>query len=230
MTDLAAVYRALSEVRDPEVDRPITAMGFVDAVEQRADGVHVTLRLPTYFCAPNFAYLMMADAQRAVDAVVGPGRARVALHGHFESGRLSDAMAADRSFSQTFGEEAAGELDELRDRFRRKTFLVRQERLCRRLEAAGVEDLLGLTIGALPSTADTSDYLTLRRDLGIDCTPSSPLLVAADGTPVRPERLHLHRRSATVLGASFDSNGALCQSLLASRYAQPGPVREGANA
>lgn len=229
MTDLAAVYEALAEVRDPEVDRPITAMGFVDAVEERPDGVHVTLRLPTYFCAPNFAYLMMDDARRAVAAVVGPDRVHVALHGHFESGRLSDAMAADRSFSQTFGGEAAGELDELRDRFRRKTFLVRQERLCRRLEADGVEDLLGLTVGELPSTSDVGDYLALRRELGIDCAQSSPFLVAADGTLVRPERLHLHRRSATVLGTSFDSNGALCQSLLASRYPQPSSP-EGARA
>ncbi len=34
------------------------------------------LRLPTYFCAPNFAFLMVADAYDAVSAVPGVPRPR----------------------------------------------------------------------------------------------------------------------------------------------------------
>jgi len=58
---------ALGTVRDPELDEPITALGFVSACSLAADGTaEVRLRLPTYFCAPNFAYLMVADAYDAV--------------------------------------------------------------------------------------------------------------------------------------------------------------------
>ncbi|KWX00976.1 hypothetical protein TH66_05570 [Carbonactinospora thermoautotrophica] len=230
MTDLAAVYAALAQVRDPEVDEPITAMGFVADVASREDGIHVTLRLPTYFCAPNFTYLMMADAQRAVEAVAG--RVHVALEGHFESGRLNTALAEHQEFSAAFGDEATGELDEIRDRFRRKAFLVRQERLCRLLEEEGADAqaLLTLTIGDLPPSRACEEYLRLRAELGIDCDPGAPFLVAADGTRVRPDRLHIHRRSASVLALSFESNGALCRALLTARYDQPDPVaREGAH-
>ena len=50
------LLEALGEVRDPELDEPITALGFVASAEVSDDGeAEVHLRLPTYFCAPNFA-------------------------------------------------------------------------------------------------------------------------------------------------------------------------------
>ena len=51
------VLRALDTVRDPELDEPVTSLGFVASCELSEDGVaEVHLRLPTYFCAPNFAF------------------------------------------------------------------------------------------------------------------------------------------------------------------------------
>ncbi|MCS6938391.1 MAG: iron-sulfur cluster assembly protein [Roseiflexus sp.] len=42
------IYRALAEVYDPELDAPITELGFVNEV--RLDGGHVTVRytVPTF--------------------------------------------------------------------------------------------------------------------------------------------------------------------------------------
>ena len=58
-------------MRDPELDEPVTELGFVASCTVSKAGVAVVrLRLPTYFCAPNFAYLMVADAY---DAVRGGG-------------------------------------------------------------------------------------------------------------------------------------------------------------
>ena len=69
------VLAALAGVRDPELDRPITDLGFVSDVIvgscARGSCVRVELRLPTYFCAPNFAWLMVADAHDAVSALPG---------------------------------------------------------------------------------------------------------------------------------------------------------------
>ncbi len=72
---------ALDTVRDPELDEPITSLGFV-AVVHRLPPVarrRSRLRLPTYFCAPNFAYLMVADAYDAVAALPGVHTARWSL-------------------------------------------------------------------------------------------------------------------------------------------------------
>ena len=57
------LLRALETVRDPELDEPITSLGFVASCTVSADGdAEVRLRLPTYFCAPNFAYLKIGRA------------------------------------------------------------------------------------------------------------------------------------------------------------------------
>ena len=87
MTLQAQVLDALGEVIDPELDEPITTLGFVSSCVVSAEGdVSVHLRLPTPQCAPNFAYLMTDDARAAISSVPGVGAisvdARRPLHGH----------------------------------------------------------------------------------------------------------------------------------------------------
>jgi metal-sulfur cluster biosynthetic enzyme len=67
-----AVWRALDTVLDPELDEPVTDLDFVESCTVSDEGVAtVILRLPTFFCAPNFSFLMVADAYDAVSAVEG---------------------------------------------------------------------------------------------------------------------------------------------------------------
>ena len=74
------VLRALETVRDPELDEPITSLGFVTSCHVSAAGdAQIRLRLPTYFCAPNFAFLMVADAYDAATAVPGVRDAEIVL-------------------------------------------------------------------------------------------------------------------------------------------------------
>ncbi|HKQ41916.1 MAG TPA: iron-sulfur cluster assembly protein, partial [Pseudonocardia sp.] len=81
-----AVWRALDTVIDPELDEPITGLEFVESYAVSEEGVAtVTLRLPTFFCAPNFSFLMVADAYDAVAAVPGVTRAEVLLEDHHAS-------------------------------------------------------------------------------------------------------------------------------------------------
>src|SRR5262249_6558400 len=64
----ARVLEELGTVYDPELDEPITALGFVGSLVVTDEGdVSVRLRLPTPQCAPNFAFLMAADARTAVE-------------------------------------------------------------------------------------------------------------------------------------------------------------------
>ena len=68
----SAILDALASVRDPELDTSIVELGFVTACWLDEGGTaHIRLRLPTYFCAPNFAYLMVSDAHAAVVGIDG---------------------------------------------------------------------------------------------------------------------------------------------------------------
>src|SRR5213082_1741854 len=89
------VLDALGAVRDPELDEPVTTLGFVSScVVSAAGDVRVHLRLPTYFCAPNFAFLMVADAYDAVSAVPGVRHAEIVLDDHFASDAINTGVAA----------------------------------------------------------------------------------------------------------------------------------------
>ena len=65
----ADVRRALDVVQDPELDEPITDLGFVRSIEIADGAVEVHLRLPTSFCSPSFAYLMTSDAKDALQGL-----------------------------------------------------------------------------------------------------------------------------------------------------------------
>ncbi|WP_414637698.1 iron-sulfur cluster assembly protein [Actinomycetospora sp.] len=74
-TGLAArVWEALRAVRDPELDADVVSLDFVASVEVEGFAASVRPRLPTYFCAPNFAFLMVADAPRSPTGAGHPGR------------------------------------------------------------------------------------------------------------------------------------------------------------
>src|SRR5258708_6764568 len=107
----AAVLAALGTVRDPELDEPITSLGFVAEATVSADGqAQVRLRLPTYFCAPNFAFLMVADAHAAVSALDGIRGAEIVLEDHFAAESINAGVAASAGFARSFDGEAIGEL------------------------------------------------------------------------------------------------------------------------
>src|SRR5881227_709030 len=110
----ARVLAALEAVRDPELDEPITSLGFVTSCTVSGQGdAQIRLRLPTYFCAPNFAFLMVADAYDAVTAVPGVRRAEIVLEDHFAAEAINGGVAARAGFAATFDGEAVSELDGL---------------------------------------------------------------------------------------------------------------------
>src|SRR6476469_9512227 len=148
-----AVLTALDAVRDPELDEPITTLRFVSTcVVSAAGDAVVRLRLPTYFCAPNFAFLMVADAYDAVSAAPGVSRAEIVLEDHFASDAINGGVAAHAGFARSFDGEAVGELHQLRADFLRKAVMAGTDQVCRPLLAAGTEPaaLLAMTLGELP--------------------------------------------------------------------------------
>jgi metal-sulfur cluster biosynthetic enzyme len=226
VTDRTHLLAALEAVRDPELDEPITALGFVSSCTVSADGdVQVRLRLPTYFCAPNFAFLMVADAYDAVSGVVGVRRTEVVLEDHFAADAINAGVAARSGFAQSFDGLAAGELDELRADFVRKAVLAGTDRVCRPLLAAGrtTDDLAELTLGDAPPSADRERLRTRRAELGLPSSDESPLLVdARTGEAVGAQALPLHLRRARLTRVNAEANGSMCRGMLRERYGTRG--------
>jgi metal-sulfur cluster biosynthetic enzyme len=217
----AAVLGALSGVRDPELDEPITDLKFVADLRVAEDAVDVRLRLPTPFCAPNFAYLMVADAKEAVLSIPGVREARISLDDHHASGEINAGMAEDRSFEGTFPGETEGEsLDELRTIFRRKSFVARQEKLCRALLAEGYssEELAEMRLEEVPVSEAFEKYLSRREELGLDVSAEAPFVVDPDGNPIPEEAVVEHLRFAKLTRLSIEGNAGFCRELLATRY------------
>jgi metal-sulfur cluster biosynthetic enzyme len=225
MITTEAVLDALSRVRDPEIDEPLTDLGFVAGIELRDSDVRVHLRLPTYFCAPNFAYLMVADALRAVRALHDVGDVTLVLDDHFAAAEINGAIAAGGDFADAFPGQSSGELDELRDLFTRKAFTARQSRVCDRLVRAGAtyEQLAGLRLRALDGEPEVARCVALRRQLGIDASPGAPAFVRANGRALDARGLERFMRITRLVRISLEGNAGLCRSLLATRYGLADP-------
>jgi metal-sulfur cluster biosynthetic enzyme len=224
MTIRSQVLDALSGVRDPELDEPITDLDFVSKLEVENGAASVRLRLPTYFCAPNFAYLMVADAKDAVLSIPGIERADVVLEDHYASGEINVGVNDEHGFDGAFPEETESpDLEELRTVFRRKSFVSRQEQLCRELLAGDStpSDLAGMILANVPASESLRKYLERRTELGIDVSGDAPLLVDPEGKRIPEEAVVRHLRFAQTVRVSIEGNAELCRGLLARRYGIP---------
>jgi metal-sulfur cluster biosynthetic enzyme len=221
------VRRALDVVLDPELDEPITDLGFVRSVEvtTTADGtagVEVHLRLPTSFCSPNFAYLMTSDAKDALLGLPGVTRVVVELDDHHDSDLINAGLAADLGYRGTFGHEAERDLEELRATFRRKAHTAATERALTALLRSDPEltehDLGSVTLGRLPDVPTTAALLRRRAAIGLDARPDSLVLVDHEGRAFAEEDVPLRLRMARSTRISIDGNAHFCRGLLRTRY------------
>ena len=227
----ASVLDALSGVRDPELDEPITDLKFISDLRVGDNAVDVRLRLPTPFCAPNFAYLMVADAREALLSVPGVHEARVILDDHHTADEINAGMTGGLGFESTFHafEQTGGDdLEELRAIFRRKAFVSRQEKLCRAMLAEGYssEALANMSLGVVPGSEAKEKYLSRREELGLDTAAEAPFVVDPDGRQVPEEAVVQHLRFARVTRLSIEANAGFCRGVLAARQGDVPVVRE----
>jgi len=218
----AAILDALATVTDPELDEPITDLGFVRSVSIDDDGVTVHLRLPTAFCAPNFAYLMASDALDALRALDGIGEVRVFLDDHHDSEKINSGLAADAGYLGTFGGEAEESLAELRNVFWRKAHAAAMERAVAALlrQRPSDADQIGrLTLRDLPEGKPKAALLRRRFAIGLSNCPNSRVLVDDEGRAIPPEAVPLRLRFAKSVRISMEGNAHFCRGLLATRYA-----------
>src|SRR3984885_4012022 len=154
----AEIWACLQGVMDPELDESVTDLNFVTKADVDSENrVHVEFRLPTYWCAANFSFLMADDMRRAVNALDWVEGISVVLGEHMYADKINAGLAKGLSFQDTFGVEADGDLDELR-----RTFLIKA---FQRRQAALLNHLLG--VGHLPATI-VELTLAMLDDLPVD--------------------------------------------------------------
>jgi len=225
-----AVGRVLDRVMDPELDEPITEMGFVDRVEiSERCHVEVAFRLPTYWCSPNFAYLMAEGIHREVSALRWVARVTVQLQDHMFADKVNAAVNSGVGFAAAFGALGGDEdLAELRAKFEAKAFQRRQESVLLRLRALGYADavIAGMTIRDLDAIVfaggEAADQKPRYRELliakGLAARAEDLAFRTWDGAPLTAEGLSDYLATLRQVRINMEFNGALCRGLKGTRY------------
>jgi metal-sulfur cluster biosynthetic enzyme len=206
MITRAQVLHVLSAVRDPELDEPVTELGFVEDVAIADRAIAVRLRLPADFCAAGFAFVLVDDVRAALRALRAAPHVDVSLHGHDASAEINAAVREQRGFRGTPPDQDEGGLASLRTLFRRSALTARQGRACERLLADGrdVAELASMRLADLPDGSHRDRCVELRRALGLPATPDAPAFLAPEGRLLDAAGLDRHVRISQVLRSSVE--------------------------
>jgi metal-sulfur cluster biosynthetic enzyme len=226
-TRRAQVWACLHGVTDPELDESVVDLNFVTRADVDAmNRVHIEFRLPTYWCAANFSFLMADDMRRAVNALDWVEGVSVVLGEHMYADKINAGLVQGLSFQETFGAEADGSLDDLRQTFLVKAFQRRQVALLNHLTGAGhqPEAIVGLTLSELGSLAVDRDgealvrrYLERRVVVGPG-TADAPAFVDATGVRLNAVGFAGYVSGLRRVGVNAEFNSALCRGLLSVRF------------
>ena len=218
-------YAALGAVVDPELDEPITSLGFVRSLVVSPGGnIQVHLRLPTSFCSPNFASRMASDAKDILKSLDWTRQVVVELDDHHDSDIINAGLAADAGYRGTFRHEAEESLDELRETFKRKAHTAAMERCLTALLRADPqrsESSVGdVRLEDLPSGDETRALLRRRQALGLSTERDALVMVDHQGHGYGPGYVPMALRLARSTRISIDGNAHFCRGLLRTRYGE----------
>jgi metal-sulfur cluster biosynthetic enzyme len=226
------VWSALNSVTDPEIDESVVTLDFVTGVKvDPGSRVEIQFRLPTYWCAPNFAFLMASDMRDAVAALRWVKEVTVRLLDHFSADLINRGVAMRQDFRDAFPGETDGDLTSVRQKFLGVAFERRQELLLRYLLARGytsdwiehaqLSDLINLGLEA-EGVALRNLYLFMIRRLGMDLAPDAPAFVTLSGETVAAQDFKSYLRRIAGVRRNAEFNGLICRSLLGERVKRIG--------
>jgi metal-sulfur cluster biosynthetic enzyme len=229
-TQLAEVWARLDLVMDPELDEAVTDMGFIEAVTITGPStVEISFRLPTYWCSPNFAFLMATDIKRNVEELTWVACAVVRLEDHNSGAELNEVVNAGGDFAQVFPDLPKGEdLSALRAKFDQKAFQRRQEVVIKALVAQGhpTDAIVDLTLAELDAIRFNDPEATRQkaryRDLLIARRlaegPADRALPTWHGAALTETGFKDYMGLLRSVRINMEFSGSLCRGLKASRY------------
>ena len=229
--DPKLILAALDRVLDPELDESVLALGFVESIAGDESGsVTVSLRLPTYWCAANFSYLMASDVRRELSGLEGVRSVTVKLGEHFASREVEEGTGPGKTFADAFPTGGPDTLEETRRVFQLKGFFSRQERLLRVLKDRGVnfEAIAALNVAdarkILNGDRTFARYMERRAELELDCSDAAMLIVDAAGRAIPAAEMQTYYIRARTTRLAMEANGSLCSAMLQSRNANWAPT------
>ncbi len=238
-TRLAQIWQRLDLVMDPELDEPVTDMGFIEAVTTDAEGgVDVAFRLPTYWCSPNFAFLMAQGIKREVEVLAWVTKAQVHIQDHMDAAEMSAVVNAGGFFSDVFNDLTKGEdLSALREKFDLKAFQRRQEVVIKALLAEGlaVADIVAMRLAELQGRGLTDAeaekqkqrYLTLLLAKRIAHAGTDLALPTYQGAALTEAGFADYKNLLRSVRINMEFSGSLCRGLKRSRYQELVPGGDG---
>ena len=224
---LEQIWSALESVTDPEIDESVVSLEFVSEVKiDENNRVQIEFRLPTYWCAPNFAFLMASDMRDAVSELHWVRDVTVRLVDHFSAELINRGVARNQDFRDAFPGETDDDLSALRQKFLGQAYERRQELLLKHLFELGYDptwvlclrlsDLLSLALDH-QSTALRTLYLFVWRKIHPDAGEEAIAFTTSEGAPVDPSDLKGYLRKIAGARRNAAFNGFICRSLLAER-------------
>ena len=241
--DRTAVRERLRRVNDPELDRSIVDLEYVERIAIDGDQVTVTFVLPTAWCSPAFAWMMATGIRDEVTSLSGVSDVTVELEDHMHGTEITSGVNERHAFQDVFP-DAEDDVTAVRRKLDEKARLARQYRAGEALLDAGVdpEQAATLTRGdldldfesdrgalALPDTgvvvtvprAPLADYLEKARATGLVTDPDDHLFADPDGNPIDPEQFELVHHRARAAHVNAAGQGSVCESLHESRNGVP---------
>lgn len=233
----SAVRERLARVHDPELDRSITDLEYVE--ELRIDGGHVTVRfvLPTAWCSPPFAWMMATGIRDEVRALPGVTEVTVDLLDHMHAEEINRGVNRNLPFEAVF-EDADDGVEEIRRDLDEKARLARQHTAVEALLDAGldVDQVVtlapaDLSLSTEPATVVLRDgavvvsvpaeplrrYLEKARAVEVVTGPDDRLFADADGEPVSPEAFESVHDRARAAKVNIEGQGSICAELHEAR-------------
>jgi metal-sulfur cluster biosynthetic enzyme len=223
-----AVWSALEAVTDPEIDESVASLGFVTRVDIfEGENVSIEFRLQTYWCAPNFAFLMASDMRDAVSNLTWVRSVSVKLLDHFSADLINRGVEQRQDFRDAFPGETDGDLKTIRRKFLGQAFQRRQEMLIRYLlrarydfswiENASLRDLIEAPIDDEGNRLRNLYLFMWRRIHVRSAEENERAFTTEDLEPLKADEMSLYLRKISAARHNAEFNGVFCRSVLAAR-------------
>ncbi|MEF8790406.1 MAG: iron-sulfur cluster assembly protein [Haloarculaceae archaeon] len=234
-----AVYDRLDRVDDPELDRSIVDLEYIETVEVTGTRVEVGFVLPTAWCSPAFAWMMATGIREEVGSLPGVETVRVDLQDHMHEAEINHGVNRRLAFEEAFDEAEDG-IEAVRKRLDEKARLARQFQALDALRDAGLSpaQIVDLRLGdvdlafeegraAVPLRDDAvtvtlpaeplTDYVEKARATGLVSGENDRLFADREGESFEAAEFEDVRRQSRVAAANVTGQGAICSALHEAR-------------
>ena len=235
--DRAAVVDRLDRVDDPELDRSIVELEYIESLRIDDSAVNIELVLPTAWCSPAFAWMMATGVRDEVGNLPGVEECAVRLTDHMHATEINHGVNRGLAFEDVF-EDAEDGIKAVRRTLDEKARMARQYDAVGALTEAGVrpEQVVALcykdvTIDderAFVSLADGAfsmsvppepmvEYVEKAKAVDFETDPMDRLFVTPEGGPVPVENFEMVQHRARLAKTNISGQGGICAQLHEAR-------------